>query len=298
MPIRTLAAVGVGGLLLSGCGGSPTAGAGPSTSELRSRIPEAVRKAGVLKVASYLNYAPVDFRGQDGEPAGLDPELATALGEYLGLKVEFQDMPFASVIPAVQDKKVDMAMSAVIDTKQRQDGTDDHGLPSAAGVDFIDYFMTGTSILVKKGNPAGIGSLDDLCGHTVALQQGTVQDELAQRQVGACAKNDKQLQIHEVKGDEQALAEVTAGTAVADLNDFPVAEYNTTSHSTGKFEVVGTSVQSSPYGITLNKDSTDLQYVLAKALDQLIRDGRYDKILAKWNIGFGAVASSVVNGGL
>ncbi|MER8184603.1 ABC transporter substrate-binding protein [Kitasatospora sp. NPDC094015] len=297
-PSRLLAALGAGGLLLSGCA-SAEVGPGGGQSGLRARIPEQIKKAGLLRIASNLNYAPVDFKGADGNPAGIDPELAAAIGRYLGLKVTFVDMPFEKVIPAVQAKEVDLAMSAVIDTKQRQDGTDEYGRQKNPGVDFIDYFMTGTSILVRTGNPLGINNLDSLCGRTVAVQRGTVQDELAQRQTAACTKLGKPLQIHSLDTDDKALAEVAAGTAAADLNDYPVAEYNTKSADRGgRFQLAGGYLQPGPYGITVNKESADLRYVVSKALDQLIRNGEYDKLLAKWNVESGAVSSAVVNGGL
>ncbi len=297
---RTIAAVGAGGLLLSGCGTSSTPTSGTtSPAELRARLPKAVKAAGVLRIGSNLNYTPVDFKDETSVPAGLDPELANALGSYLGLRVQFVDMAFDKLIPAVQAKQIDLAMSAVIDTQQRQNGTDDNGRPANPGVDFIDYFMTGTSILVRNGNPQGINSLDDLCGHTVAMQRGTIQAEMAQRQTAACQQFSKPLQVDLLDNDDQAVAEVAAGTAVADLNDYPIAEYNTQSPAGGgKFQLTGGDLEPGPYGITLNKSDTALRDVLAKALDQLIRNGQYDKILNKWNIYPGAVQSAVINGGL
>ncbi|GAA1139696.1 polar amino acid transport system substrate-binding protein [Kitasatospora gansuensis] len=295
IPTRALAAVGC--LTLAACG-SVTSAAPGSKTDLRSRLPQSVRDAGVLKIASDLNYPPVDFKAADGTATGLDPDLAAALGTYLGLRVQFVDLPFAEVLPAVQNGKADLAMSAVIDTRRRQLGTDETGNQVNPGVDFVDYFVTGTSILVKQGNPLGIGSLDDLCGRTVALQRGTVQDEMAELQTGACTRTGKPLRIHRLDTDDQALAELAAGTAVADLNDYPVAEYNTrTGRGKGTFQVTGGQFQTSPYGITVRKDRTALRDVLAKALDQLIRNGEYDKVLAKWNVQGGAVTSAVVNGG-
>ncbi|GAA2146182.1 ABC transporter substrate-binding protein [Kitasatospora kazusensis] len=297
---RAVAAVGAGGLLLSGCGTGSTVSSGNyTTASLRAKLPKAVRAAGVLKIGSNLNYAPVDFKDQNSTPAGIDPELAAAIGGYLGLRVQFVDMPFDKLIPAVQAKQIDLAMSAVIDTQQRQNGTDDNGRRSNPGVDFIDYLITGTSILVKAGNPLGIGSLDDICGHTVAVQRGTIQDEIAQRQTAACQKTSKGLRIDELDADGQALAEVASGAAAADLNDYPVAAYNTQSgNGGGQFQLTGGQLEPGPYGITLNKADSALRDVLAKALDQLIHDGDYGKILTKWNVSPGAVQGAVVNGGL
>ncbi|MFI5527368.1 ABC transporter substrate-binding protein [Kitasatospora sp. NPDC051853] len=295
VPGRTLAVLGC--LTLAACASSTTEDPG-SAGTLRSQLPRAIRDAGVLRIASDLNYPPVDFKQPDGTPAGLDVDLARALAARLGLRAEFTDMPFEQVLPAVRERRVDLAMSAVLDTRQRQQGLDDQGRTADSGVDFVDYFVTGTSILVRQGNPAGIGSLDDLCGQTVALQRGTVQDEIAQRQTAACAKTGKPLTIRRMDSDQQALAEVAAGRAVADLNDYPVAEYNTRDgQGRGRFQVTGGQFQTSPYGITLAKDSGALRDVLAKVLDQLIRNGEYDRILARWNVPAGGVSSAVVNGG-
>lgn len=93
---------------------------------------------------------------------------------------------------------------------------------------------------------------------------------------------------------------MASGAAVADLNDYPVAQYNTTQPGrAGVFQLANTHfLQSGPYGITVAKDNTALRDAVAKALDQVIRGGEYDKILDKWNVRFGAVSSAVVNGGL
>ncbi|GAA5019058.1 ABC transporter substrate-binding protein [Kitasatospora paranensis] len=296
MSARALAAVSAGGLLISGCAGSATGAADGSTA-LRDRVPPAVRKAGVLRIGSYLNYPPVDFRDADGAPAGLDPDIANAVGRLLGLKVEFVDMPFDKLIPAVQARSVDLAMSAVIDTVPRQNGLDDNGRQTGPGVDFVDYFITSSSLVVKAGNPAGITTLDSLCGHSVAVQTGTVQAEIATRQVGACSRSNDRLDVHLLGTDQQALAEVANGAAVADLNDYPVAQYNTSAERGGKFQLTGGSLQSSPYAIAVNKQDGGLRDALAKAVDQLIRNGEYDRILDTWGLHTGAVSSAVVNGG-
>ncbi|WP_280668288.1 MULTISPECIES: ABC transporter substrate-binding protein [unclassified Kitasatospora] len=297
MPATPVLAVGLGSLLLAGCGSTTGAAADPGAA-LRTQLPKAVRSAGVLKIGSNLNYAPVDFKDTNAAPAGLDPDLANALGSYLGLKVQFVDMSFDKLIPAVQSGQVDLAMSAVIDTQERQTGADDNGKQVNPGVDFVDYFETGTTILAKTGNPLGITTLDNLCGHTIALQGGTIQAEIAARQQTACGRAGKPLQVDLFATDDQALAEVSSGTAVADLNDYPVAAYNTDpSRGGGQFQVTGSILQPSPYGITVNKSDPELRDVLSKALTELIRDGDYDKILTKWNIPGGAVADAQVNGG-
>ncbi len=246
-----------------------------------------------------VNYPPVEFRGTDGKPDGLDPDIAAALGRILDLRIEYVDTPFDKLIPSLHHKQYDVAMSALSDIRQRRDGVDEAGKSTGLAVDFVDYFIAGTSIVVPKGNPKGIRGLDDLCGRTVAVQSGTTQDEIVARQVTACTRANKPLTVHKFDSDAKALAEVAAGTSQAGLNDFPVAAYAAKNTDGGnRFEVTGAQSRSNPYGIALRKEDTELRDVLAKAIDQLIRSGEYDKILSKWNVAAGAAQNAVVNGGI
>ncbi|MCU7827037.1 ABC transporter substrate-binding protein [Kitasatospora sp. DSM 101779] len=297
---RTLAAGAAllaGTVLLTACGSSDAGK--PSEDDLHARLPESVRTKGVLKIASDLNYAPVEFKASDGSPVGIDPDIATALGKQLGVTVEFTDTAFDKLIPGLQAGEFDLAMSAMTDNRQRREGTDDNGKVVNPGVDFVDYFIAGTQMLVPKGNQYGIAKLDDLCGHTVALQRGTTQATIIDRQVGACARLRKPLTVKLFDNDNEALAEVAAGRADADLNDYPVAAYVAAKGGPNgaKFDVAGAQLQPSPYGIAVDRKNTELRDVLVRALNQMIRSNEYETILRKWGVTAGAVQNAVVNGG-
>src|SRR5207302_4249035 len=101
------------------------------------------------------------------EIQGVDYDLAKALGDKLGVKITFiNDTDFAGIIGALQSGRFDIIMSAMNDTVERR----------GKGVDFIDYFSAGSSVLVRKGNPDKVNGLDGLCGQTVAGPQGPDQD--------------------------------------------------------------------------------------------------------------------------
>ncbi|BFV57349.1 ABC transporter substrate-binding protein [Kitasatospora sp. CMC57] len=292
---RCGAAVAAGALLLTACG---TEQEKQNGDDPRALLPAGVKAAGVLRIGSDLNYAPVEFKGPDQQAVGLDPEIAEAVGRELGLRVEFVDTSFEKLIPGLHAKQYDVVMSALSDNRQRREGTDDSGGPSGPGLDFADYFIAGSSILVRKGNPKAIGSLDDLCGHTVALQRGTTQATVIDRQTAACTKVGKPLKVKLFENDDLALAELAAGRADADLNDYPVAAYVAQQRDDGRtFQIAGAQLQPGPYGIALTKESTGLRDALLKALNRVIRSGEYDKILAKWNVTDGAVQNAVANGG-
>ncbi|MFF4649776.1 ABC transporter substrate-binding protein [Streptomyces sp. NPDC001380] len=282
-------------LLLTGCA---SGSGGKQSLSLHDQLPEGVRKAGVLRIGSDLSYAPVESRGADGRAVGLDPDLAAAVGRKLGVRVEFQNVAFDKLIPELQAGQIDLVMSAMTDTKERREGVDELGNRLNPGVDFIDYFIAGTSILTAKGNPHGITGLNDLCGTTVALQKGTTQDTIATRQQDPCRAAGKPLKVMRLGTDDAALAQLRAGNAVADMNDFPVAVYNAKKVAGGSaLQVVGPQMQPAPYGIAVNKENTALRDAVVQAVDAIIISGEYDKILADWNLSEGAAQNAVVNGG-
>ncbi|MFD0570287.1 transporter substrate-binding domain-containing protein [Kitasatospora gansuensis] len=143
---RCGAAVAAGALLLTACG---TEQQKHSADDLRSQVPAELKAAGVLRIGSDLNYAPVEFKGPDQQAVGIDPEIAEAVGRELGLRVEFIDTSFEKLIPGLHAKQYDVVMSALSDNRQRREGTDDSGGPAGPGLDFADYFIAGTSILVR-----------------------------------------------------------------------------------------------------------------------------------------------------
>ncbi|MCH0563992.1 MULTISPECIES: ABC transporter substrate-binding protein [unclassified Streptomyces] len=303
-----LAAVGsiavAGALILTGCGdqtdkGSSSSDTASSSAPLADKLPADIRAAGVIKVGSDIAYPPVEYM-DNGKAVGIDPDLAAALGKQLGVKFDFQNGKFDQLIVGLQSKRFNVIMSAMSDTKDRENGVDsDTGKKVGDGIDFVDYFTAGTSILVQKGNPKGIKSLDDLCGQVVALQKGTTSEGIAQEQSKKCTKDGKAaIKLQTFDTDPEALLRLKQGASVADLNDFPVAAYNAkTSGGGNDFEVVGDQIEAGPYGIGVSKENTQLRDALQAAVNAVIKNGEYQKILEKWNVTDGAVTEAKINGG-
>ena len=290
---RTFVAGALLALTLAACGddsavtpkdsGTPT-----GSSTLFDVLPQRIKDSKKIVVGSDVAYAPIEFFDKDNKTIiGVDPDIAKALGDKLGVTFEFQNTAFDGIIPALESKRFDIIMSAMTDNKERQ-----------AKIDFVDYFTAGTAILVKKGNPEGIKSIDDLCGRTIALQKGTVQADIAKAQQDKCPAG-KKITINELPKDTDALLQVKSGRAVADMNDLPVAAYTAqTSGGGNDFEVVaGQQYDAGPYGIGVRKDDTQLRDAIQAALKAIIADGTYQQILEKWGVTTGALTTATVNGG-
>ncbi|MFJ2238629.1 ABC transporter substrate-binding protein [Streptomyces sp. NPDC087859] len=294
-----------GALLLTGCGdqtkdngsdGSDTAST--SSAPLADKLPKEIRDKGVIKVGSDIAYAPVEFKDDSGKTVGIDPDIAAALGKQLGVTFEFENGTFDTLITGLRSDRYDIAMSAMTDTKDRQEGVDSEtGKKVGEGVDFVDYFTAGVSIYTQKGKNTDIKTWADLCGRKLVVQRGSVSEDLAKAEAKKCP-GGKKLTLESFDNDQQAQTRLRAGGADAGSSDFPVAAYAVANSGGGKdFQLVGEQVEAAPYGIAVAKDNTQLRDALQAALDAIIANGEYDKVMKKWGVEDGAVTKAAVNGG-
>jgi polar amino acid transport system substrate-binding protein len=249
------------------------------------QLPADVKQKGTLVVATDPTYAPDEFIDKDGKTiVGFDPELSVALGQKLGVKVKVVNSTFDSIIPGLAAKKYDLGISSHNDTKERQ-----------KTVDFVDYFVAGSSFYVKaQGGPA-INVLADLCGHKVAVEKGTTQADDALAQDKRCKAEGKPgvtpLVLPDQNGANLALS---SGRADVGMADTPVAAY-IAEQSGGQFKVVGKQYATAPHGIAVPKDSGLAKPVLA-AVKSLIADGEYGRILKRWGVSDIAIDEPKLNG--
>ncbi|MGW5331552.1 ABC transporter substrate-binding protein [Streptomyces bauhiniae] len=302
--IAAAGAIAVAGtLLLTGCGDQTKgkdsdSGSASSTAPLADLLPSDIRDKGEIKVGSDIHYAPVEFKDSSGKVVGIDPDLATALGDQLGVKFSFEDGTFDGLLTGLRSGRFQMAMSAMTDNKNRQEGVDpDTGKKVGEGVDFVDYLTAGVSIYTRKGETKGITDWPDLCGKKLAVQRGTVSEDLAKQESKKCPAG-KKISIEPFDDDQQSQTRLRSGGVDAASSDFPVAAYAVKTSGGGKdFEVVGDQVEAAPYGIAVAKKDTELRDALKAALNAIIKNGEYTKILQKWGAQDGAVKEAAVNGG-
>ncbi|CAL9306242.1 MULTISPECIES: ABC transporter substrate-binding protein [unclassified Streptomyces] len=297
-----------GAMLLTACGDQTqngasekeTKGSAVASAPLADKLPKDIRDKGVIKVGSDIAYAPVEFKDKDGKTVGIDPDLADAMGKQLGVKFQFENGTFDTLITGLRAKRYDIAMSAMTDTKDRQQGIDSETKKKVGeGVDFVDYFNAGVSIYTKKGDDKGIKSWADLCGKKIVVQRGTVSEDLAKSESKKCVDGKKPaITIEAFDTDQLAQTRLRAGGADAGSSDFPVAAYTVkTSGGGNDFQIVGEQVEAAPYGIAVAKNNTQLRDAIKAALDAIIANGEYKKVLDKWGVAQGAVTEAKINGG-
>ncbi|MFE9818139.1 ABC transporter substrate-binding protein [Streptomyces sp. NBC_00236] len=309
--IAAVGAIAVAGtMLLTACGdqtknnaddsasAKTSDGASAAASSPADLLPADIKSKGVIKVGSDIAYPPVEFKDGSGKTVGIDPDLAAALGKELGVEFQFENGTFDTLVTGLRAKRYDVAMSAMTDTKDRQEGIDPETKKKVGeGVDFIDYFTAGVSIYTKKGDDQGIKTWADLCGKKIAVQRNTVSNDLAKAESKKCT-GGKKIAIESYDNDLQAQTRLRSGGADAGSSDFPVAAYAVKTSGGGKdFQIVGEQVEAAPYGIAVAKGNDQLTKAIQAALEAIIKNGEYEKIIAKWGVEAGAVTEAKLNGG-
>lgn len=225
---------------------------------------EAAPTAKVLRVGSEVSFAPFEYQEEGTkEYVGFDMDLIKAIGKQMGYEVQIQNMGFDGLIPGLQAGTVDATISAMTITEER-----------GKKVNFSKpYYKSGLTVVVKSDNEA-IKSFADLEGKKIAVQIGTTgADE---------AKKVKNAEVRQFNNAPEAFLELKAGGVDAVVNDKPVNDYYIAKAGGTDAKEVGQPLTAEEYGIATAQKNTELVGKIDKALDELKKNGEYDKIYMKW----------------
>lgn len=268
-----------------GAGGRETAEAVETDPAVEELVPADIAEAGVLTVVTDPTYAPMEFTDDKGEIIGLDPDIAVAVGQKMGLDVTFAKGDFNGIIAGIEAGRYDASWASFSVTPDRQ-----------KRVDMTSYINSGTSLLAPKGNPDEIAEITDLCGKTVAAQTGNtaVLSTLPAFQK-TCAEEglDKITELVLPQQDNVNQA-VSTGRADALLADSALTAYYSQVQPDAFTQVDSIFVEPALLGAITKKDS-GLAEAIAAAVDSLIADGTYEEIVDAWGLGAAAIDASGVN---
>jgi polar amino acid transport system substrate-binding protein len=256
---------------------------------------DSLTQKGRLLICTDFPYPPQEYFDENGNPQGLDVELGTEIANRLGLQVVFVNSVFDTIFAAVTSGKCDIVISATNITADRQ-----------KQVSMIPYFNAGQSFVVVKGNPSNINATTDLCGTSVAAESGTTEADALQGTgdykgkglTQACtAAGKKPINTVVTQKDSDALQQLQASKVVAYFTDSPVASYYTVQHP-DQFQLSGIAVLNAVLeGVGVPCGEADCTkaplspkgQAVQAALNSMMTDGTYLKILTKWNLANSAV---------
>lgn len=246
-------------------------------------LPKEIKERGVLRVGGDAGVPPYLMK-RGGKILGFEADLIHALGDVLGLKVEITNTRFASLVAGLTSDRIDIAMSDFSDTEERQQQ-----------VDFVDYTESGQILLVRKGNPKKLKTPADLCGHAVSAPKGTVSADIAKEQAKKCVEQRKKtvdVQLYQTSAESQVALQNGRADAIA--TDYAIATYQA-KRSNGELEVVGKLFEKGYHGAAMTKGNTQLRKAIIAGFETLLKNGEYERILAKWNLKQMAMDKIVVN---
>ncbi|WP_238155657.1 ABC transporter substrate-binding protein [Kribbella soli] len=250
----------------------PVTKADPAVEAL---VPAALKQKGTLVLATNAPYPPLEYCKEDNKTLiGYDIDLGNAIGAAMGLKVEWKNISFDSIIPGLQAGKYDGGIAGFSIEHERL-GT----------VDFVSYYLSGGGFLIKKGSGTKVGSFADLCGYRVAVQKGVSQvDALTDASKDCVAEGKKAITINQIPDQNVVVLNLASGRADVVVGDKPQVEY-AAGHAEGLCVVSTYQTGHSIAGIAVPKGKKDVTTALQAAINHLIENGDYAQISRFWNTG-------------
>lgn len=244
--------------LMTGCGGEQ------STQNI-----DAVKPDRTLVIGIDADYAPMSFRNAQGNIVGFDVDLAKRVAKLMGVAVEFKAIDWSEKVAELDAGTIDMIWSGMDITPERE-----------KIMLFSKPYMTNRQILlVRKGNPLNVQSLEDLAGKVV----GTQDDTTAELYVDKYADLKKSFAAFKLypsfKVGLAALAKKELDVLIID----DIAGHYGMARESDKFDTLDITLGDvTEFGIGFRKDNTALRNEVQAAFDKLVKDGTAQEISLLW----------------
>jgi polar amino acid transport system substrate-binding protein len=250
---------------------------------IAAKLPAKFSSKGVIKNIIFNNSPPATFQ-KDGKEIGWAVDLSDAIAGVLGVKLETTvSGDFSSFIPGLQNGRYDGSFGPLIVTADR-----------LKQIDIVGVFKVGTGFISKAGSAISIKTATDVCGLTVAAIAGSAfvanVNALAPK-CSAAGKSAPKVQSYPSNADAELA--VSNGRAQVFASNFDALKY-VASQTGSQFNIQPLNYQPIIEGIGLTKNN-GLSKPIAAAVDKLIADGTYGKILQKWGLTSDAVTKAQIN---
>ncbi|MEV6416895.1 ABC transporter substrate-binding protein [Kribbella sp. NPDC051718] len=215
---------------------------------------------GTLRIGT-LTDAPPNVYVKDGKFTGFDNDLITAVAAKLNLEPEFVGTDFSALLSQVNGGQFDLGSSSITITEARK-----KTVAFSNGYDF-GYLGLNTT------KSSGITKFDQLDGKRVVVVQGTVQDDYA---------TQKNLNPVRVPNYNAAVGQLKAGTADAWISPAEIGEKMAKEQGGGVVVLAAKELSSAPTAFAVAKSNDKLREAVNKALDEVIADGTWTKLVEQY----------------
>ncbi len=238
------------------------------------KIPDRLKTADKVVFCGGMDSPPMGFYDASQKLTGVTVDLGEAIAKRLGDKrIEWRVTPFSGLIPALLARQCDMLVDQLFDKPERREV-----------IDMVNYMYSSQAVVVAKGNPKGIHTLDDLSGKKVAVLNGSTIRTLLD------AHNEKLTQAG--KAPMKVVVYNTDTDAFQALRIQQADAYGTTVETAGYyqgmapdlFEIGVPAFARILTGLGIRKEDKQLSAAVQQIIQDMRADGSYQALLAKWHI--------------
>ncbi len=215
----------------------------------------------VLTMGTNAAFPPYEFVDENNNVVGIDAEIAAAVAEKIGMKLEIKDMAFESLITAVSSGAVDVVLAGMTVTPEREES-----------VNFSDSYATGIQVVIVPED-SEIATIDDLDGKKIGVQSGTTGDIYCADDYGEDAV---------ARYDNGALAVAALKNGQVDcvvIDNEPAKAFVTANEG---LKILDTEYVTENYAAAFAKENTELLEKFNAALVELDAEGKLAEIIAKY----------------
>jgi len=252
---------------------------------LAAEAPPSIKSKGQITAAIMPNYPPMDFKDPaTNKLTGLDYDLGNAIAERMGIKIVWQEISFEQMVSALTTKRVDIIMSGMTDTVERQQA-----------ITFVDYFTSGPQFYTLQKN-ADLNEIIDLCGKKVGTsRRTTVPKEIGDWSKANCESVGKPaIIVVGAEGTADARAQLRQSRLDAAVQGSETLPYIMKLDEKA-YKALGQPILKQYFGLGVGKDNPELSKSIADTLQEMIVDGTYLAILKKWDLQEGAIERATLN---
>ncbi len=219
----------------------------------------------VLTMATNAEFPPFEYL-ESGEVVGADVDIANAIAEELGMKLEITNIDFDAALTGTATGKYDMAVAGITANEDRR-----------KNMNFSeDYYKASQAIIVMADSEIKVAA--DLEGKTVSCQEGTTGEQYLL---------DNNYEIQSYKTGAEAIAALTAGKVDAVVIDNAVA-VALSAKQNGKTVVLDEALTQENYAIALKLGDDELTEKINGALKKLKDSGKLAEIFEKYELPYDA----------
>ncbi|NUR90269.1 MAG: transporter substrate-binding domain-containing protein [Nonomuraea sp.] len=277
LPATVTAAV----LLLAACSG----GGGDTQASSDGKV--ATVQKGVLTIGSQQSYIPGEFRAEGSQDLqGFGVEIVDEIAKRLGLKTQWVQVDYSAIITGLQAGQFDMGSGGMSPNPER-----------LQQVDMVGYYQSGATFLVRKADAGKYTTAKAVCGQKLGMLEGsTTLEKAVEKENAACGGGP--IQVEHYTSTPLGLQGLLSERIAAYAPDLAQAQYivreNPDQFATTDYHLVDYLIN-----FTFVKDKgKELRDAVYAQLDAMMKDGTYDRILARWNLAVGGLKQPAYNGEL